>query len=225
MAGGKTAAKKKKPSAADSPELKRVQSWVAEGLKARDLNDVLKHVGQACQELPQGVQLLGSVYLLLKKWPSVKDVSSQLQQLMQKLATKAANDHDAATALGQKPSIVLIWAAVQGLSKSAVAADGAIQEQLYDRIVRLMQPSLKLITDPQRWLDQWQTPQDYPGPAEQDYPAQAKNSQQLAAVLSSEAVRSFALAGMKAGADKDVTKAIMALARSLDDLAVCYDPC
>jgi hypothetical protein len=224
MAGGKTAAKKKKPPAADSPELKRVQAWVADGLKARDLNDLLKHVGQASQEPPQGVQLLGSLYLLLKKWPAGKDaVPSQLLQLMHQLAFKAANDHDAATALVQKPSIVLVWAAVQGLLKVAGAADGAKQQQAYERIAKLLKPSLKQSADPQRWLDQWQGPQDFPGSAEQDYPV-AKSQAQLATVLGSEVVSGFLHAAIKAdpdkGFDQDMKKAGFSLKKSLDELAV-----
>jgi hypothetical protein len=226
MAGGKTAAKKKKPSAADSPEIKRVQAWVADGLKARDLNDLLKHVGEASQELPQGVQLLGCLHLLLKRWPSGKDaIPSQLLQLLQQLATKAANDHDAATALGQKPSIVLVWAAVQGLLKVA-AAHSSVEQQFYDRIAKLIKPSLKQSADPQRWLDQWQGPHDYPGSAEQDFPG--KTQQQLAAVLGSEAVAGFLHAGFRAGFDKEMTAPGLSLKKSLDELAVsnaCRGPC
>lgn len=216
MAGSKTAAKKKKPSAADSQELKRVQAWVADGLQVTDVSALVTFVGQNCQGTSPRLQLLGSLYLLLKKWPStVKDVTPELLNQLEELQSKASKELEP-SASGQKPALVWGWAALVALGKLGAAASGEIQKQLFGKVVATLQPTLK-VTDPQGWLDQWQLPQEFPAAAEQG--AAAGNPQQLAAALGYELLRAYVEALMRTG-QFNQTKGPQAIANALKELAV-----
>lgn len=197
MAGSKTA-KKKKSSAADSPELKAVQAWVAEGLKASGSGDLASHVGRDCQDTTPRLQLLGRLYLLLKRWPSEGASDEQMQQL-QELLKQAVAEYEALEATGQKPSLVLVWTAVQACSKLAAGhkAGGDSDQQLQwcKYIINSVQHTLKAL-EAQPWLEQWQPPLDYPAAPEQD-PA-AKNPQRLAATLGTEMLLCYKDARMEA---------------------------
>lgn len=195
MTGSKTAKKKKTPSAADSPELKAVQAWVAEGLKAGDL---ASHVGRDCQDTTPRLQLLGRLYLLLKRWPSEGASDEQMQQLQQ-LLEQAADEHGASAATGHQPSLVLVWAAVQAFSK--LAAGGSDQQlQWCKALIGFVQPTLKAL-EAQPWLEQWQPPLDYPAAPEQE-PA-AKNPQRLAATLGTDMLLCYKDARMQAMLSRD----------------------
>jgi hypothetical protein len=212
MAGSKSAAsKKKKQHNSVSPEVKDVQTWMA-GAPTDNVERLAKYVGEKLKRSSSRSVLLGCLSLLLKR-PELATAKATepasraaqhtddqkliLLQLLQTLVLEAGRLLQSATAAaadGKKPSVVLAWATMQGLQKLAEYADASEQLEFWEAVIRVSEPFIK-VTDPQQWLEQWDSPADYTLIAE--HQEEGKSSEQLVAELGSEVVRCYVAGKLK----------------------------